>query len=156
LRRNKDLLQIHLLDALASRKLGLDADAMFREGLIIIDTLGLTRLLRDTHPQLAEWSQKMRNSERLPERTPAPGPGAPSRTQAPAEVAPSALLTPKERAVIRLLANNLSNKEIATALDLSVETVKWHLKNLFGKLNAGSRKHLVDRARMLGLLIDNH
>ena len=155
LRRNKDLLQIHLLDSLASRKLGLDADAMFREALLIIDTLGLARLLRDTHPQLAAWGQKMRNTERLPERNPVPGHGVSSRTQATAEVAPSALLTPKERDVIRLLANNLSNKEIATALDLSVETVKWHLKNLFLKLNAGSRKHLVDRARMLGLLIEN-
>jgi LuxR family maltose regulon positive regulatory protein len=155
LRRNKDLLQIHLLDSLASRKLGLDADAMFREGLLIIDTLGLARLLRDTHPLLADWSRQVRNKERRPEPVPAPGQGASARTQAAAEVAPSVLLTPKERDVIRLLANNLSNKEIATALDLSVETVKWHLKNLFLKLNAGSRKHLVDRARMLGLLIES-
>jgi LuxR family maltose regulon positive regulatory protein len=49
-------------------------------------------------------------------------------------------------------AANLSNKEIASALDLSVQTVKWHLKNLFGKLNAGSRKHLIDRARILGII----
>jgi LuxR family maltose regulon positive regulatory protein len=30
--------------------------------------------------------------------------------------------------------------------------VKWHLKNVFLKLNAASRKHAVDRARLLGLL----
>ena len=30
--------------------------------------------------------------------------------------------------------------------------MKWHLKNLFGKLNAGSRKHLLGQARMLGIL----
>lgn len=53
---------------------------------------------------------------------------------------------------LRLVAGNLSNKEIASALDLSVQTVKWHLKNLFGKLNAGSRRHLVDRARILGII----
>jgi len=37
-------------------------------------------------------------------------------------------------------------------LDISDETVKWHLKNLFSKLSAGTRKHAVDRARLLGLI----
>ncbi len=37
-------------------------------------------------------------------------------------------------------------------MDISEETVKWHIKNLFAKLNAGTRKHAVDRARLLGLL----
>ena len=32
------------------------------------------------------------------------------------------------------------------------QTVKWHLKNVFFKLNAASRKHAVDRARLLGLI----
>ena len=31
-------------------------------------------------------------------------------------------------------------------------TVKWHVKNLFLKLSAGTRKHAVDRARLLGLV----
>ena len=62
------------------------------------------------------------------------------------------LLTPKEREILRLLANNMSNKQIAIALGVGAETVKWHLKNLFGKLYAANRKHLLDRARMLGIL----
>jgi len=37
-------------------------------------------------------------------------------------------------------------------MGVSDETIKWHLKNLFGKLNAGSRKHLVARARIMGLI----
>ncbi len=45
--------------------------------------------------------------------------------------------------MLRLLANGLSNKLIARSLDISEETVKWHLKNLFGKLNAGARRHAV-------------
>lgn len=49
-------------------------------------------------------------------------------------------------------AGNLSNKEIALALGIGDETVKWHLKNLFGKLDAANRKHLLGRARMLGIL----
>ena len=54
--------------------------------------------------------------------------------------------------MLRLLGSGLSNKHIARALEVSDETVKWHLKNLFLKLSAGSRKHAVDRARLLGLL----
>jgi LuxR family maltose regulon positive regulatory protein len=51
-----------------------------------------------------------------------------------------------------LLARNLTNKQIALAMNVGEETVKWHLKNLFGKFQAGTRKHVVDRAYMLGIL----
>ncbi len=61
-------------------------------------------------------------------------------------------LTPKEREVLQLLALNYSNKEIATALSIGDETVKWHLKKVYAKLDAGSRKHAVTRARALGLI----
>ena len=64
----------------------------------------------------------------------------------------SAMLTPKESLVLQLLAGGLPNKRIAVELDLSSETVKWHVKKLLAKLNAGSREHAVDRARMLGIL----
>jgi LuxR family maltose regulon positive regulatory protein len=65
---------------------------------------------------------------------------------------PSTAFTPKEREIMELLARNLSNKEIALAMAIGEETVKWHLKNLFRKLNAGTRKHVVHRATALGLL----
>jgi DNA-binding CsgD family transcriptional regulator len=61
-------------------------------------------------------------------------------------------ITPKERMILQLLARNYSNKEIAQSIAVSEETVKWHLKNLFGKLDAGSRKHAVMRARTLGFI----
>ena len=64
----------------------------------------------------------------------------------------SRTLTPKERSILLLLARDFSNKEIAKSIDVSDETVKWHLKNLFNKLDAGSRKHAVTRARTLGFL----
>ena len=64
----------------------------------------------------------------------------------------SRTLTPKERSILQLLARNYSNKEIAKSIDVSDETVKWHLKNLFNKLDAGSRKHAVTRARSLGFI----
>ena len=61
-------------------------------------------------------------------------------------------LTPKEREVLELLARNLSNKEIGLAMQVGEETIKWHVKNLFAKLDAGTRKQVVQRARILGLL----
>ena len=59
-------------------------------------------------------------------------------------------LTPKEREVLELLARNLSNKEIGLAMQVGEETIKWHMKNLFAKLDAGTRKQVVQRARILG------
>ncbi len=62
------------------------------------------------------------------------------------------LLTPKELEILELLARNYANKEIAAALEMGEETVKWHLKKIFSKLEAGSRKHAVTRARSLGVI----
>lgn len=64
----------------------------------------------------------------------------------------AAFLTPKESEVLKLLAAGMPNKRIALALNLSSETIKWHMKKLFIKLNAGTRQHAVERAHLLGLL----
>jgi LuxR family maltose regulon positive regulatory protein len=54
--------------------------------------------------------------------------------------------------VLDLLARHLSNKEIGRAMQAGETTVKWHVKNLFAKLDAGTRQQVVLRARILGLL----
>ncbi len=68
--------------------------------------------------------------------------------QAPAKFS----LTPREREIASLVSEGLSNKEIALAMQVGEETIKWHVKNLFAKLNAGTRKQVVQRAGLLGLL----
>ena len=48
----------------------------------------------------------------------------------------------------------MSNKQIAQTLDVREDTIKWHLKNLFGKLHVSSRRQAVQQARLIGLLDD--
>jgi DNA-binding NarL/FixJ family response regulator len=69
--------------------------------------------------------------------------------------APSVALpqvTPRQMEVLRLLAQGLSNKAIASALALSEKTVKAHLAALFKELAAGNRTQAVAAARRAGLL----
>lgn len=59
-------------------------------------------------------------------------------------------LSDREVDVVRLLAQALPNKKIARTLGLSPETVKWHLKNIYGKLGVAGRDDAVARMRDLG------
>ena len=61
-------------------------------------------------------------------------------------------LTPRECEMLGLLARGLSNKEIARQLDLSPNTVKTHIANLYAKLDVTSRGKAVDAARGLALI----
>jgi LuxR family maltose regulon positive regulatory protein len=61
-------------------------------------------------------------------------------------------LTQSELRVLRYLPTDLSTREIADELYLSVHTVKTHVKHLYAKLDAHSRREAVKRARELGLL----
>ncbi|TBH21802.1 response regulator [Thermus thermamylovorans] len=63
-------------------------------------------------------------------------------------------LTPREEAVLRLLAQGLSVKEMAKALGLSPDTVKDHLENLYGKLLVRNRVEALAKARSLGFLAE--
>jgi LuxR family maltose regulon positive regulatory protein len=61
-------------------------------------------------------------------------------------------LTERELEVLRLLAEGLSNKEIAERLIVAPSTVKQHLKNIYSKLDVHSRTQAVARGRELALL----
>ncbi|HVP21479.1 MAG TPA: LuxR C-terminal-related transcriptional regulator [Anaerolineaceae bacterium] len=61
-------------------------------------------------------------------------------------------LSEREEEVLALLAEGLSNQEIATKLYLSLRTIKFHTGNIYNKLGVKSRSEAVSRARKLGLL----
>jgi LuxR family maltose regulon positive regulatory protein len=61
-------------------------------------------------------------------------------------------LTDRELDVLALLAQRLSDKEIAQRLVISPHTVKTHTKSIFAKLNVNNRRQAAARARELGLL----
>lgn len=52
------------------------------------------------------------------------------------------LLTESERRVVVLVAEGLTNPQIATRLFVSPQTVKTHMKNVFRKLHISSRSEL--------------
>jgi LuxR family transcriptional regulator, maltose regulon positive regulatory protein len=60
-------------------------------------------------------------------------------------------LSAREGDILKLIAEGLSNKEIARDLAITPETVKSHVKHIFTKLNVEKRAQAVSRAQMLGL-----
>jgi LuxR family maltose regulon positive regulatory protein len=138
-----------VLQCIAERMRGKSAERLLHEVEHTAAANGLARLLRALQPPAAGQAGEAARS--VPPAI-APKAAVTRPADAQATVLQSGLLTPKEREVLALLARNYSNKEIARALDCGPTTVKWHLRNLFGKLNVGSRRHAVQRARMLQLV----
>jgi LuxR family maltose regulon positive regulatory protein len=69
--------------------------------------------------------------------------------------ASSALIEPlseRELEVLELIAEGLTNPEIASRLYLSVNTVKVHTRNIYGKLGVQRRTQAITRSQELGLL----
>jgi len=157
--RGRDVVQLKALRALVAwRQDSARAVPLLREALALARVAGNIRLVTDSHPLAADMLAQLGEAVGL--GTAPPPPSMPTQQPPVASAAAvrkqmlprSALLTSKEAEILRLLGKGMSNKLIARTLDISNETVKWHLKNLYLKLSAGTRKHAVDRARLLGLV----
>lgn len=68
---------------------------------------------------------------------------------------PLEALTPAEQRILRLLGNGYSNREIAQLAFISQNTVKYHLKNIYGKWRISSRTQVVLRARGLAVQVSS-
>src|SRR5262249_52323272 len=60
-------------------------------------------------------------------------------------------LSAREGDILKLIAQGLSNKQIARSLAIAPETVKSHVKHIFTKLGVENRAQAVSRAKSLGL-----
>jgi LuxR family maltose regulon positive regulatory protein len=154
LHRGHDTQRIKAMRAVAARNRDrAGALALLSEAISLANLGGNTRLLIDTHPLVMQMAEELSgtNGDLQATQTAVPSTAPPSPATAPVR---QGLLTAKEAEILHLLDKGMSNKLIARTLDVSSETVKWHLKNLFQKLSAGTRRHAVDRARLLGLVND--
>lgn len=61
-------------------------------------------------------------------------------------------LTERELEVLCCIAQGMASKEIGVKLHISLNTVKTHTLNIYGKLEAGSRVRAVSKAKALGLI----
>jgi LuxR family transcriptional regulator, maltose regulon positive regulatory protein len=160
MRRGRDAVQVFLLRALATIRLGKDGAPMLEEATSMMRMWGLARVVEDTHPDLVRLVGQSRPEGDHVDARRDEIQAAAHRGDTAAKVQPArrtraargAILSPREAEVLRLLGSGLSNKQIALAMGVTEETIKWHFKNLFRKLNAASRSHLLHRARMVGIL----
>lgn len=53
------------------------------------------------------------------------------------------ILTPREREILQLLADGMSNADVAAQLFISQETVKSHVRHILAKLEADTRTQAV-------------
>lgn len=150
---------LKLQSACALRQLGRhdEARSQVRDALRLGHHLGLMRTLLDAHEDVPSLMREAVSdpaldsvlrfyAERLDAAAREPGadvfPGTSAASRPGIEV-----LSPREAEIAQLLCQNLSNKRIARALDLSLHTVKWHLKNVYLKLGASGRDEVLERIR---------
>jgi LuxR family transcriptional regulator, maltose regulon positive regulatory protein len=158
--RNRQVLELLVLQALAHQARGASTQALssLSEALHLAVPQGYTRIFVDEglpmrtlliqfsgqHSEhadfvstlLAAFDRSLSSQEQLrtkPQPLPEP-------------------LSERELEVLRLLATGASNQQIADQLVVAVSTVKRHVHNILGKLNARSRAHAVAHARELHLL----
>jgi LuxR family transcriptional regulator, maltose regulon positive regulatory protein len=162
-------LQALLHDAQGDERAAL---ALLERAVSLAEPGGFIRLFADRGPRMAVLLAQLRRTGVAPSYTGqilqafgvstpvAPNQGAAQRAAQGVAVLPTGRLEPvepltaREREVLALLAQRLSNKEIAQALVISPQTVKRHAVNIYQKLQVASRREAVANAIRLGLLKD--
>jgi LuxR family maltose regulon positive regulatory protein len=154
--------RLRVLESLVLYEEG-DADAALvslRRALDLAAPEGYLRSFLDLGDPMEAFLRRALEGETLPESSvgyvrrllsrfrPAP----PVKPSQPRAELPSEPLTQREMEVLRLIAEGLSNQQIADRLFLALSTVKGHARILFDKLQVERRTEAVARARELGLL----
>lgn len=122
------------------------------------ETLGLLRTFIDEGAPIQKLLEQYQRSghtsrylERLLEHFPTQQ-GASKGGETQDSRAASGVLTPRETVILQLIGEAMSNKRIALTLNISLETVKWNLKNIYVKLGVSSRYDALSWARKHNLI----
>ena len=157
---NGELIRLLALQALALDTLGdhLPARTALHEALALGAPEGYIWRWLDAGPRLGLLLRDLRDDDNMPQdsrpyldslldacraafgESPQPQPGA----------LPD-LLTPREREILRLICAGYSNPEIASELVVTINTIKKHTSNIYGKLGIRSRTQAIARAHELNL-----
>jgi len=126
-----------------------------REGFLrsVLDEGAPARRLLDLARSEAEaWPSRAAQSEARPYLEKLSAVFAGGMAEATGE-AGALMLSKRELDVVRLLGRGHSNRRLAGELAMAPDTVKWHLKNIFGKLGVASRSQAILEAQRRGLLV---
>jgi ATP/maltotriose-dependent transcriptional regulator MalT len=114
------------------------------------EAAGLRSLVEQLDPAGLRGSEAAPLARRLAQRLTRPEHVAAAKMEgAPALIEE---LTRRERAILRHLQSGLDGKEIASAIFISEGTLKWHLHNIYGKLDVKNRSGAIARAREMGMI----
>ena len=114
---------------------------------ILFATFGIWLGLRITRSRVTIRETVVVREVPVPAEAPAAGPFTPDSARQQ-----TLGITARELEILTLVARGLSNREIATQLFVSENTVKTHCARAFDKLGAARRTQAVQRGKELGLL----
>jgi LuxR family maltose regulon positive regulatory protein len=160
--RTTRVIEMLMLQALAFQAGGDTAQAIttLEQALTLAEPGGYIRIFVDEGPPMAHLlheAVKRGIARDYASRLVAAFPVAEGeQTHAPkAQVCKTELVEPlseRELELLQLIAEGLTNQEVADRLFLSLNTVKVHTRNIYGKLGVNSRTQAVAQAQRLGLL----
>jgi LuxR family maltose regulon positive regulatory protein len=155
--RRRSLIGIYLQQALVRQALGHEKQALARveDALRLAVPQDYRRVFLDEGPAIAELLARVRHVapafvDGLLQLFPDDSVATHDREDRPLSLIEP--LTEREKEILGLIAAGRSNPDIAELLYLSLNTVKWHAKNLYGKLGVGNRVQAIARAQELDLL----
>jgi LuxR family maltose regulon positive regulatory protein len=157
-------LTVHILRARAERALAQEAEALasLKKALHLAAPAGYLRAFLDEGEAVSDLLPRVHHAapafvDRLLDAFANEKGTAAAEVQTPPTPGPpsSILVEPlsqRELEVLGLVAQGLSNREIADRLFITVGTVKTHVHNIYGKLGVKRRTEAAARARELGLV----
>ena len=115
----------------------------------------MAALLREAHTHAIMSAYVAKLLAAFPKDEEPLAPFQPSYPKGTMSLSPQPLVEPlskRELEILSLMAQDLTNLEIAQRVFISAQTVKVHTRNIYGKLGVNSRQQAVSKARDLGLL----